>query len=214
MKYTGEGGAIKITLGLSGNDVVLSISDTGCGMSEDEMENIFTRFYRVDSHKSDVQEGTGIGLALVKGIVELHHGTIKVESAPGEGSVFTVTMPLGYSHFSEDELIREEGPDAPEISMPQVTAAPGARDRTMLVIDDNESIRKLLVEIFEPFYNVIVASDGAEGWEICVSEMPDIVVTDVLMPRMNGIDLCRRIKSDVSTCHIPVHPLCDLWTFE
>lgn len=204
LKYTGEGGAIKITLGLSGNDVVLSISDTGCGMSEDEMENIFTRFYRVDSHKSDVQEGTGIGLALVKGIVELHHGTIKVESAPGEGSVFTVTMPLGYSHFSEDELIREEGPDAPEISMPQVTAAPGARDRTMLVIDDNESIRKLLVEIFEPFYNVIVASDGAEGWEICVSEMPDIVVTDVLMPRMNGIDLCRRIKSDVSTCHIPV----------
>ena len=206
LKYTEPGGAINIFVGLSGTDMVLSVSDTGCGMSQEEKENIFKQFYRVDKIASRVQDGTGIGLAIVKGIVELHKGTVSVESIEGKGSSFKVTLPLGYSHFTDDQIAVKEDSS---VSLPLVhdmndSVNEESKEYTMLVVDDNEAVRKLLEEIFSPFYKLIVASDGAQAWEECLSKLPDIVVTDVLMPKMNGTDLCRKIKTDVATCHIPV----------
>lgn len=206
LKYTEPGGAINIFVGLSGTDMVLSVSDTGCGMSQEEKENIFKQFYRVDKIESRVQDGTGIGLAIVKGIVELHKGTVSVESIEGKGSSFKVTLPLGYSHFTDDQIAVKEDSSVP---LPLVhdmndSVNEESKEYTMLVVDDNEAVRKLLEEIFSPFYKLIVASDGAQAWEECLSKLPDIVVTDVLMPKMNGTDLCRKIKTDVATCHIPV----------
>ena len=186
--------------------MVLSVSDTGCGMSQEEKENIFKQFYRVDKIASRVQDGTGIGLAIVKGIVELHKGTVSVESIEGKGSSFKVTLPLGYSHFTDDQIAVKEDSS---VSLPLVhdmndSVNEESKEYTRLVVDDNEAVRKLLEEIFSPFYKLIVASDGAQAWEECLSKLPDIVVTDVLMPKMNGTDLCRKIKTDVATCHIPV----------
>ena len=206
LKYTEPGGAINIFIGLSGTNMVLSVSDTGCGMSQEEKENIFKQFYRVDKIESRVQDGTGIGLAIVKGIVELHKGTVSVESIEGKGSSFKVTLPLGYSHFTDDQIAVKEDSSVP---LPLVhdmndSVNEESKEYTMLVVDDNEAVRKLLEEIFSPFYKLIVASDGAQAWEECLSKLPDIVVTDVLMPKMNGTDLCRKIKTDVATCHIPV----------
>ena len=206
LKYTEPGGAINIFVGLSGTDMVLSVSDTGCGLSEDEKENIFRQFYRVDNIESRAQDGTGIGLAIVKGIVELHKGTVTVESGEGKGSSFIVTLPLGYSHFTDNQFALKEDSDVPLplLKEPGNGVETENKEYTMLVVDDNEAVRKLLEEIFSPFYNIITASDGAQAWEECLAKLPDIVVTDVLMPKMNGTDLCRKIKSDVATCHIPV----------
>lgn len=205
IKYTDAGGEIKIFLGMLGNDMIFKISDTGCGISKDEQENIFTNFYRVDRVESKGQDGTGIGLALAKGIIEQHSGTISVESTEGQGTTFIVTLPLGYSHFSaeqlEEESQNENSDTAEEIREEAVVPH---RNKTMLIVDDNESIRNLLSEIFEPFYNIRTASDGEKGWETVQEELPDIVVSDVLMPKLSGTELCRKIKSEISTCHIPV----------
>ena len=205
IKYTDEGGEIKIFLGMKNNEMFFKISDTGCGISAEEREKIFTNFYRADKIDKEGPEGTGIGLALAKGIVEQHHGQIIVESEVGKGTSFIVTLPLGYSHFSPEQLEEENASENP-INMVEVVKDVNVskKTKTMLIVDDNDSIRKLLFEIFEPFYNILVAQDGELGWEIVKSQLPDIVVSDVLMPKLSGTELCRKIKTETSTCHIPV----------
>ena len=204
LKYTEPGGEVNMFLGMEGNRMLFKISDTGCGMSESEKVNIFDNFYRIEKDEK-YSEGTGIGLALAKGIIEQHHGTINVESTVGKGTTFTITLPLGYSHFSPEQ-IEDEMPEEHEMVADQVTIDGQSRkkDKTMLIVDDNESIRTLLIDIFTPFYSILTAADGEKGWEIVQSELPDIVVSDVLMPKMPGTDLCRKIKSETTTCHIPV----------
>ena len=205
IKYTDVGGEIKIFLGMKNNEMFFRISDSGCGISKEDMERIFTNFYRVDKIDKEGHEGTGIGLALAKGIVEQHHGNITVESEVGKGTSFIVTLPLGYSHFSPEQLENETANDNP-VDMEQVVEdiKVSKKTRTVLIVDDNESIRKLLVEIFEPYYNILTAHDGEQGWEMVQSQLPDIVVSDVLMPKLSGTELCRNIKSETATCHIPV----------
>lgn len=205
IKYTDEGGEIKIFLGMKNNEMFFKISDTGCGISAEEREKIFTNFYRADKIDKEGPEGTGIGLALAKGIVEQHHGQIIVESEVGKGTSFIVTLPLGYSHFSPEQLEEENASENP-VNMVEVVKDVNVskKTKTMLIVDDNDSIRKLLFEIFEPFYNILVAQDGELGWEIVKSQLPDIVVSDVLMPKLSGTELCRKIKTETSTCHIPV----------
>ena len=160
--------------------------------------------------------GTGIGLALTKGIVELHHGSIRVESELGKGTSFIVTLHLGNGLFSEEQISRS--PDSVhqvEIPKPETDAflkteleenAPIKRipDAKMLIVEDSDSIREMLANIFRPFYHVLTAANGEEGWELVRSEMPCIVVSDVVMPKMSGTELCKLIKTDFNTCHIPV----------
>ena len=161
--------------------------------------------------------GTGIGLALTKGIVELHHGTIKVESELGKGSSFIIRLHLGNAHFSQEEISKktEAVQQIEQTQISEIDAslkaeleenAPIKRmsDVKMVIVEDNAPIREMLENIFRPFYQVLTAADGEEGLELVQKEMPNIVVSDVVMPKMSGTELCKQIKNDFNTCHIPV----------
>ena len=221
IKHTQAEGTITLRIATEGGNVVFSVTDTGSGIDAKEADKIFDRFYQIDPiNPADMTDadktGTGIGLALTKGIVELHHGTIRVESEPGRGTSFIVTLRLGNTQFAEEQISRTaDSVQQIETTKPETDAlllaeleerAPIKRmpDAKILIVEDNDSIREMLANIFKPFYQVLTAADGEEGLALVHSEMPAIVVSDVVMPRMSGTELCKRIKTDFNTCHIPV----------
>ena len=193
-----------------------TISDTGIGIAEENLNKIFDRFYQVDS--LDNQKGTGIGLALAKSIIEAHKGKIGARSREGKGTTFVVELPLGDSHISvsqkvetpdidsycisllkmDDEKITEE---IPEDENSDRTEEPSSK---ILIVEDNEELRELLVRLFSKVYSVYEAQDGEEGFEKTKEVQPDIVLSDIMMPKMSGIEMCRMIKSNFETSHIPV----------
>lgn len=193
------------------------VKDSGEGIDAKEVDKIFDRFYQTERLDSlNTGAGTGIGLALTKGIVELHHGTIKVGSALGEGTSFVINLPLGKEHFEEDQIDTEGGKDQ-TISVPKLSAAEPEptvefdeetlariKDARMLIVEDDESIRNMLDSIFKVYYQTTLAADGEEALEKIGEQEPDIVLSDVVMPRLSGTELCRKIKGDFNTCHIPV----------
>lgn len=209
-----------ITLGVKtvDNQAVIYVSDTGTGIDAKEVDKIFDRFYQIEPVNGTLNNkgGTGIGLALTKGIVELHHGTIRVESQLGEGTSFIVSLPLGNAHFSDNEISQQndpiQQPDMQQTEIDQLLQAELAdtvpfhhnQHVKMLIVEDNDSIREMLANIFSPYYQILTAADGMEGLELVHQEMPNIVVSDVVMPRMSGTELCKEIKADSDTCHIPV----------
>ena len=209
-----------ITLGVKTEDhyVVIYVSDTGSGIDAKEIDKIFDRFYQIDSmdSKEGNKVGTGIGLALTKGIVELHHGTIKVESELGKGTCFIVRLPLGKDHFTEKEISKQSEAslqvDMKHLEIDHLLKAEleetapfkHLSNMKMLIVEDNESIRNMLADIFEPYYQILTAEDGEQGWEMVQKEQPNIVLSDVVMPHKSGTELCKEIKADTNTCHIPV----------
>jgi signal transduction histidine kinase/ligand-binding sensor domain-containing protein/DNA-binding response OmpR family regulator len=216
-KNSDEGGTI--TLGVKADDAnaFIRVTDTGCGIDVKEIDKIFDRFYQVEGADTiDNKAGIGIGLALTKGIVELHHGKITVESELGKGSSFVVSIPLGKERFSAEEIDdRSENEMQSELVQPEMGEhikaeleenSPGKNipDVKILIVEDNIPIRNILVNIFRPYYNVLAASNGKEGLEMVRQEMPNIVVSDIVMPEMSGIELCKQIKGDFNCCHIPV----------
>ena len=216
MKFTPPGGSVSIRLFATDASAVIEIADTGCGIPEKELDHVFHRFYQAEAH-AGANTGTGIGLALAQGIVQLHSGKIEVESAEGKGTMFRVSLPLGYSHFSKEQL--EENPSSsdgitlsdkvslpsPRHDMPDVREAEAPeKGHTIVVAEDNKGVLDMLVELFSPFYKVIPAIDGETALEAVRSHMPSLVVSDVMMPLMSGMELCKVIKSDPTLCHIPV----------
>ena len=227
LKHTPQGCSVTISAVDDGNGhAVISVEDTGKGIAKEELPNVFRRFYQVRGLESFSEIGTGIGLNLTKGIVELHHGTIDVDSTIGKGTVFTLTLPTHKEAFSPDEIsnepvaiaapVEEELPvvtqpqhdvDKETVSVKTASAdVPTADDNrpTVLIVEDNDDIRQLLVTLFCPYYRTATAVDGREALEMVADEMPDLVLSDVLMPNMSGIELCKAIKRDFSICHIPV----------
>ena len=216
MKFTPRGGSVSIRLFATDASAVIEIADTGCGIPEKELDHVFHRFYQAEAH-AGANTGTGIGLALAQGIVQLHSGKIEVESTEGKGTLFRVSLPLGYSHFSKEQL--EENPSSTDsinlsdkVSLPspphdtpdvREAEAPG-KGHTIVVAEDNNGVLDMLVELFSPFYKVIPASDGEAALEAVRNHMPSLVVSDVMMPLMSGTELCKVIKSDPTLCHIPV----------
>jgi signal transduction histidine kinase/DNA-binding response OmpR family regulator len=219
-QYTPKGGAITLIVKKDEESVEVSVVDTGKGIKKSEISYIFDRFYQSEATLISSGKGTGIGLALTKGIVELHGGNISVDSEEGKGSVFTFRIPLGKMHFKTEEIV-EEGADTTVVTatnekqredvilmeeeeqqMPEEIS--GNKTHKILVVEDEDGLRNMLVEIFSPYYIVEQASDGKEGLDKVVELQPDIVLSDVLMPTMSGIELCKQIKSNVDTCHIPV----------
>lgn len=218
LKHTKEEDTISIGVKKQNGQVIIEIQDTGTGIDAAEIDKIFDRFYQTEQLDSlSIGAGTGIGLALTKGIVELHHGTISVESEIGKGSRFIITLKQGNEHFKpeqislKEEIVQQQEPLQTGISAMLAEAAldnevipSPPSDAKMLIVEDDASIRDMLADIFRTFYQVITASDGVEALELTEKEMPSIVLSDVVMPRMSGTELCKRIKGEFNTCHIPV----------
>jgi DNA-binding response OmpR family regulator len=197
----------------------LCVADTGIGIPADQLDRVFDRFYQVDSSQNREHEGSGIGLALVKELVELHHGTIQVGSEPGKGTVFTVRLPLGRSHLKDEEIAGMPvsappaswgaglsdaagslGPAAADTG-----AAQGRGDRPIiLVVEDNADVRDYIKGYLVPAYSVVEARDGAEGVEKALDVVPDLVISDVMMPKKDGYEVCKDLKGDERTSHIPI----------
>ena len=207
-KYTPRNGKITFSCSASDSNLVFSVKDTGKGISHEEIGNIFTRFYQVDKIHP---QGSGIGLTLAKAFVELHGGSITVESEPNAGSTFTVTIPI--RHIEEKErggnnaataLITASDVDMEFDTIEQENSVIRPDDPLLLVIDDNEDIRRMIALLMEDEYNVISASNGKEGFALATKYVPDIIICDVMMPVMDGMECCRKIKEEISTSHIPV----------
>ncbi len=207
----------------------ISVQDTGSGIPKEQLAHIFDRFFQVDSNKQK-HKGSGIGLALTRELVTLHHGKIDVNSRVGEnsGTEFIIRLPLGTDHLKPDEIAapseielisqrklpepgeNEEAPmengwevewekEADEIDKETETAA-----HTVLVVEDNPDMRKFIRESIEPHYSVVEAEDGQEGIQKARAIMPDLVISDIMMPEVDGYELCQTLKKDIKTSHIPV----------
>lgn len=215
-KHTPEGGYITVSLREDAGQAILSVEDNGKGIRKEHLPQIFQSFFSYDSDKH--QMGTGIGLALAKSLVDMHHGTIDVESEEGVSTRFVVRVPLGNAHFDAAVLRGSAGePEGIESYPPLATdtvfttetgqAVPagvdGERPR-LLVVEDNAEVRRYVRSVFEAMYTVLEAGDGHAGIAIAREEMPDLIISDVMMPLLDGMALCREIKSDVKTSHIPV----------
>ena len=217
-KYTPAHGSITVIIHRLQKNVEITIADTGCGIPTDAHSKIFERFYQGNNNKVDIQEtGSGIGLAFSKGIVEAHHGSIRVESVVEKGSKFTVSLLLGNEHFSAEELeheyellttdehtvkwvAEETEEDQPE----SVPDKENANRPVVLVVEDDVEMRKMLVEIFHSSYQVHQAANGQEGYELACSLHPDLIVSDVMMPVMSGKEMCHKIKNNLELAYVPV----------
>lgn len=217
IKYTPVGGAITVSYAVEGENLVMRFSDTGRGIAASEISRIFESFYQSADHGAAI--GSGIGLSLVKAFVELHGGTISVESTPGVGSVFTVTIPVRHVDgpattpaplITDAEVVaelRRVGPvSAPAATTVAEPSAPVAQENlpVLLVIDDNADMRLLVKEILGDQYRIHEAADGRAGLAAAMRLVPDIIICDVMMPVMDGLECCRLIKEEVTTSHIPV----------
>jgi len=197
-KFTPEGGEVAVNLDYDpAGTLILKVKDTGIGIEKDKQEKIFERFFQNEIPGSMVNQGSGIGLAITWEFVRLHNGTIKVESAPGEGSCFTVTLPVV---AAEEEVV------GPVVVAPAVEDKKGKKSKkqTVLLVEDNEDFRFYLKDNLRVYFNILEAVNGKEGWQKTLGSHPDLVVSDISMPEMNGIDLCRKIKEDKRTAFIPV----------
>lgn len=202
-KYTPDNGSITVDCASDGKTLTLKVADTGEGISERDLGNIFDRFYQVDRVHPN---GSGIGLSLAKAFVELHEGTISVESQEGKGSVFTVTLPVRHVAETVADVAKriEESEVTAELSSVETELVFENDKPVLLVIDDNRDIQQLIRQLLGTDYNIITAGNGKDGVRMAAKYTPDLVVCDVMMPVMDGLECCRRIKSEVSTSHIPV----------
>mgnify|MGYP000408821328 FL=1 len=204
-KYTSEGDITLSLRSVEENQIKyteISVCDTGHGIDAEALPHIFDRYYQA---KSKYQaSGSGIGLALVKGLSELHEGILKVESAVDTGTTFTLRLLTEntYPNAIHAQHDMEKKPmDAEETT---ITDTPTENHPIVLVVEDNADIREYIRSSFTDIYEVITAKDGKEGWELAQARIPNIIVSDIMMPVMDGIELCKRIKEDMRTSHIPV----------
>ena len=233
-KYTSEGGEIELVVKsigrpgspavfqnekLANNFLEITVADQGIGIPAADLAHIFNTYYQASQTNALRMMGTGIGLSLVKQFVKRHAGEIAVASAVGRGTTFTVRLPFGREHLDVSDLspllppTSETAPDAPALPAVLSTGAEEAINRAadpvpvtgrLLIVEDNQDLRQFLVQLFRSDFGVTEAVDGVEGWELAQSLLPDLVLSDVMMPRSDGLELCQRIKQHPKTSHIPV----------
>ncbi|MDR1601793.1 MAG: response regulator [Tannerella sp.] len=205
LKFTPGGGYVTTAVRLvqkSGKEFVcLEVADSGCGIPDSEQQAIFNRFYQRANSDPD-QTGSGIGLHLAKEYVEIHGGQITVDSKPGEGSVFSVFIPVNLQVAANNAGIVATS-DGVSLQ-PETATANLAERKTLLIVEDNAELRHFLAEQFGRRFNVLQAADGREGLSVVLKDFPDLIVSDLMMPLMNGLELCRRLKNDIQTSHIPI----------
>jgi DNA-binding response OmpR family regulator/nitrogen-specific signal transduction histidine kinase len=210
-KFTEANGKVELNISLIqhlNNDekfLKVVVADTGCGIPEKDLERIFERFYRVDNPDNLHKSGTGVGLHIVSEYIKLHKGQILVESTPAKGSVFTVSIPA-IQHLQEEiiasaELVHTEY----EAHVTEVAEEERkSKLPLMLIVDDNEDFRKFIASLFTEHYRIVLADDGEHALKLTLDKMPDLIIADVMMPKMDGYQLCREIKQDIRVSHIPI----------
>ncbi|MDJ1138656.1 hybrid sensor histidine kinase/response regulator transcription factor [Marinicella marina] len=210
IKYTQSGGHVEVTSKTTDDSLVLSVSDNGAGLTAEQQKDIFKRFRRLDSHQAI--EGIGIGLSVVEEVVKVNNGEIQVSSELGVGSEFIVRIPLAEavaeiesSHISTlIEQLQNESIEAKDESTVAVNNVENRDLNTVLVIEDNHDMREHIVSIVSPFYNCITAENGVKGVATAIEQVPDIIISDVMMPEMDGFKVARVIRADQRTSHIPL----------
>lgn len=217
-KFTPPGGSIIIHIKKNNDRVAISIEDTGRGIATEYLDQLFTNFFQVDDHNIQ-NTGYGIGLALSKNIVELHKGSINVTSIPAENNKpghtsFTVSLLSGFQHLKNTTYLQPVAvqPQAaaspvnilPEKKQPQDVPEGANKKPAILIVEDHAELRQLIKESLEDNYNIIIAKNGLEGWEKAIIEIPELIISDVMMPKMDGFTLCGQLKTDDRTSHIPV----------
>lgn len=212
-KFTPENGCINIYISRTNDDKIsMKFTDTGVGMPAEHVKHIFESFYQIDVHHA----GSGIGLALVKAFVEMHHGNINVESSEGCGTAFTINIPVKQNGTVSISIDRKailnnlkEGAvvmaDQESLTAENKNIHNNEKSRgIVLIIDDNQDVRDYVKSLLEEEYSVIEAANGEEGLKIAIANVPDIIICDVMMPVMDGMECCRRLKAEPRTSHIPV----------
>ena len=227
-KFTKPNDSIELTVREDADAIIIHVIDSGTGIDEKNIHKIFDRFYHSDASGHDLHKtpSFGVGLSLSKGIVALHHGTISVESKLSYGSLFTVRLKKGNSHFHDNEFSDNTDPTSQRtVELSNHTAIDTMhkgeeiseliadetiihysdnRKSVVLLIEDNEELLQILEEITRPLYRVFSARNGKEGLDIARKVKPDLIISDILMPGISGTELCVTIKNDFDTCHIPV----------
>lgn len=234
IKVTPEGGAINVELTSNDDKHILPllnetevcktveviISDTGPGLKKKQVKKIFERFYQVKNLNETYYGGTGIGLEVVQNFVQLHKGKIEVNSEVNKGTTFRVIFPRGKKHFANKEIISpstevhiqkeryiepitQQQPNTDTVSAEAVISG-NAKSHTLLIVEDNVELRNYLKNELKDNYKIITANNGLEGVEKAISTLPDIIITDVIMPEMDGFEFCKKIKTDIKTSHIPL----------
>ncbi|MGH7493047.1 MAG: ATP-binding protein [bacterium] len=226
LKFTPKDGEVKVSVHSISASILaakteecveVKISDTGPGIPPDQLPHIFGRFYQGNNRAASAQSGVGIGLALVKELVELHHGEVLVESVEGKGTAFALRFPVGWEAFHAEEL-REEMPDksiepawedeldeeaAPVVSARQKSVSPGEKP-VILLVEDHADVRRYISGQLLESFQIVEAEEGESGWHAALEIVPDLVLSDVMMPGIDGGKLCEKLKSDPRTSHIPV----------
>lgn len=210
-KYTPQGGAVSVQISHMSTNILIEIGDTGKGISKQEIDRIFDRFYRVEGTEA---KGSGIGLALTKELIDLHNGQISVHSEKGRGTTFKVRIPITLNTLPDTVVIQKK--TAPEIPSQETLIAPSINNRTnqalantgneeeILVVEDNIDLQHFISEILQEHYKVITAMDGLQGERMAFEHIPDLIISDVMMPKKDGFELCNSLKSNIKTSHIPI----------
>ncbi len=221
---------------ITDNCLLITVRDSGIGIPHDRLPHIFDRFYQVDSSQTREYEGTGIGLALAQELVQLHGGGISVESAPGFGTTFVVSLPLGNAHLKPEQIVSDSGlrisdtgSQVPDYSFVDISTSPSTdfrkqpafagivdlpdqdkseirhpKSEFILIVEDNADMRTFIGESLQGGYRLVEAANGEEGFIKAQEYIPDLIITDVMMPRVDGYEMTRRIRQDQVTCHIPI----------
>lgn len=222
-KFTTDGGEVEFSARYVSNKdplmpilLELIVKDTGSGIPEKSLDRIFDRFYQVEESVKPENVGTGIGLSLSRDLARLMHGEITLRSETGKGSIFTVLIPLGTEHLNESEffILKDIPENLKHFKSPQITFNDGAESEeelsgedgkpVILIVEDNRDIREQLADSLESAYNIKEAVDGISGLKNATELIPDLIITDLMMPRMDGIELCEKLKHDELTSHIPI----------
>lgn len=226
-KFTPDKGKISVSLSMSPMPeklqgfIEIGIQDNGIGISEQDQTHIFDRYFRVENPDSFVQTGSGIGLSLAKELTELHSGKIEVTSQLGKGSCFRVFLPLGKDHLTEDEIVESlDSRTGKYISLKQFALSDEQEyidkydplqpqldhggQPILLIVDDDRELREFIKTNFSRDYIVIEAENGNEGMAMALKNNPDIIISDIMMPLLDGIEMCRKLKTDIKTSHIPI----------
>jgi len=227
LKYTPAGRRVELAVGVAGhpdeparfsngqlqtNYLTITVRDEGVGMKPDELHRVFDVYYQASHTDTMRVMGTGIGLSLVRQFIERHGGDVAITSQPNQGTTFTIRLPFGADHLPDTDLATE--PVAPAENAPAEPAQASGRvvsesvapagTLRLLVVEDNNEVRRYLAHLFDSDFEVSTAVDGLDGWEQAMHILPDVIISDIMMPRSDGLELCKKIKQHPRTMHIPV----------